>query len=298
MDDTARRMSGEAQRPSNEAITTAQPVENADDGRRTEQIRHDIEHTREEMAETIDAIQEKLRPSNIVANATESVKEAATERIRAMTDTASDAAQTMMNRTRDGAGGFMETIKDNPYPAALIGIGLAWLMMSPSRSRHQYSYGDDGEWRRRYEGGARRYDRQYEGQYGRQSGYQSGDQSSEQGYGQKIAESAEGLASRAKDYAGETSRAIRSTGRFAQNRFQRMMTQNPLLVGAGALLVGAAFGLAVPETDMENEWMGEARDSVIDRAQEMVGDTAQKLQQTASNVADAAGGVADTMSRP
>ena len=30
-------------------------------------------------------------------------------------------------------------------------------------------------------------------------------------------------------------------------------------------MLGAAFGLAVPETERENEWMGETRDSLVDR---------------------------------
>ena len=56
----------------------------ADDAtaRRTREIRDEIEETRGEMTETIDAIQERLRPRNIVASATERMKSATTERVR------------------------------------------------------------------------------------------------------------------------------------------------------------------------------------------------------------------------
>jgi len=282
MDDTTKGMTGADGRGDG-----AESSDAADVMRRTAQVRDEIEDTREEMADTIDAIQEKLRPRNIVANATESVKTATTERIRVMTDTAGEAAQTMMDRTRDTAGGLVSTIRDNPYPAALIGVGLAWLMMGSSRSRN-YGYGyQENDWRSS--------DRGY-GSSGSSYGgsrYDSGSR----GYRDRVGESAEKLMDRGREYAEETSQRITSAGRRVQTRFETMLTQNPLLVGAGALLVGAAFGLAVPETDTENAWMGEARDSVVDQAQEYVGDAAQKLQDTARKVADSAGNVADSMNR-
>jgi len=71
-----------------------------------------------------------------------------------------------------------------------------------------------------------------------------------------------------------------------------MVQDNPLLVGAGALMLGAAFGMAVPETDTENELMGEARDNVVGRARDMARDAANQVQDAASTVADAAAKVA------
>ena len=47
---------------------------------RTRELRSEIEHTRGELTETVNAIQERLRPSNIVAGAKESVKAVARER--------------------------------------------------------------------------------------------------------------------------------------------------------------------------------------------------------------------------
>ena len=243
---------------------------NPDD--RSRAIRHDIEHTREEMAETIDAIQDKLRPGAIVANATERVKAATTEKVRAMAETAGDTAHDMMNRTRAGAGGLLDTVRDNPYPAALIGIGAAWLMMNASKGSQGTSY-------RSYREDPRDY-----------GSYYGGSSATRQ------SQSGEPLASRAREYAEQTSDAVRRAGRQTQNRLQRMMSENPLLVGAGALMLGAAFGLAVPETESENEMMGDLRDSVVERAQQMAGDAASKVQDTAHQVADAAASVAQSVS--
>lgn len=278
MDDTAGRVSD----PAVDLAAERSAAQHEADGQatpRTDEIRQEIAETREEIAGTIDAIQEKLRPRNIVASATERVKTATTERVRAMATSAGDTAETMMERTKDTAGGVMEAIRDNPIPAAMIGVGAAWLLSSGSFSRR--SYGTDSgysDYRRR-------------SSYGNWGGADS--ERDRGGFARQPEDSAENLTSRAREYAEETGDKIRRSGRRAQNQFQRMMTGNPLLVGAGALLLGAAFGLAVPETDRENELMGETRDAVMDRAQQMASDAATKLQETATNVADAAGGVAD-----
>ena len=110
---------------------------------RTREIRDEIEETRVEMAETIDAIQEKLKPRNIVASATDRVKSAATERVREMADTASQTAQQAMDYTRD-------RVQQNPVPLALLGIGAAWLIARQASSNDSYR-------RRREQGDYREY---------------------------------------------------------------------------------------------------------------------------------------------
>ena len=100
------------------------------------------------------------------------------------------------------------------------------------------------------------------------------------------------MASRTKEYAAETAESMRRMARHRQNQFERMVQENPLLVGAGALMLGVAFGLAVPETETENEWMGDARDTMVDRAREMARDAANQVQEAAGNVADTAQKVA------
>jgi hypothetical protein len=78
----------------------------------------------------------------------------------------------------------------------------------------------------------------------------------------------------------------RDTARRVQNGFQRLLQDNPLLVGAAAVLVGAAVGAAVPETESENRLMGEARDTVVDRAQEMAKSAANTVQEVATDAID------------
>jgi hypothetical protein len=55
-------------------------------------------------------------------------------------------------------------------------------------------------------------------------------------------------------------------GRRAQSGFAHMREEQPLVVGAIGLAVGAALGAALPKTETEDEWLGDTRDQLKERA--------------------------------
>jgi ElaB/YqjD/DUF883 family membrane-anchored ribosome-binding protein len=282
-----------------------------------------------------------------VANATDRVKSATTERVREMADMASETAQQAMDYTRDTANTMAGTARDNPIPLALIGIGAAWLLTKRSRApqwsndrRSGWSTDRSLQWSSERssqrtndrispdiedEGGGimgrirnnpipaalagvgltwlafSRGERQSEyGEYGgyrgdwREPGWQASGgrtrsaDTGARGLTDNLTDSATDIASRTRNYASETADSVKQMARRRQNQLERMIQENPLLVGAGALMLGAAFGLAVPETEAENEWMGEARDNVVHRARDAARDAANQVQEAAGTVADAA----------
>lgn len=85
--------------------------------RTPEEIERDIENTRAEIDHTLDVIQKKLSPRNIVNETVDQVV--------------------------GGAGGFASSLgrsaKDNPIPFVLVGLGLGWLMMAPGGLRQRSS---------------------------------------------------------------------------------------------------------------------------------------------------------------
>jgi len=281
-----------------------------DTKRRARELESEIAHTRAEMSETIEAIQEKLRPANLVSDATERVKSATTEKVKNMADTASETAQDMMRGSRERAYDMVEGAKQNPIPALMIGAGVAWLLMGSRNRGNDYS---DRSWspssrtRGAYSSGEDYY-RSTEPDYSdvddnRRYGYNRGSSSSTQygntrqysgssqyGYGNEGW--TEGT-SRALSDAGDTAR---QTVRRTSNQLQRMLRDNPLLVGAAAVLAGAAIGASLPETERENEWMGEARDSVVDRAQEAAREAANTVKEAASDPVGTVSKVAEVVS--
>jgi len=246
---------------------TGERFGDTDSPARTYEIRSEIERTRGEMSETLDAIQEKLRPGNIVANATERVKSATTETVRHMADSASETTRQAMDYTRDTASGMGGFIKDNQLPLALIGIGTAWLLTGRTKDRNgRYS---------RSQGSRRQSTRPWEGR----SQWRSG----EFDYRRT------GESDSVWDSRSNTADALQRTSRRAQNQLERVLDENPIVVGAGAVVLGAMLGLIVPESNAENRMMGSARDAVIERGQEMARDAASMVEQKAQNIADVAG---------
>jgi hypothetical protein len=98
-------------------------------------------------------------------------------------------------------------------------------------------------------------------------------------------ETAGDLASRARDTVGNVVEGAQHQARRVEDRFNSALRENPLAVGAVALALGAAAGLAIPQTRKENEWMGEARDNLVDTAQSVAHDTLEQVQQAAERVA-------------
>lgn len=257
MDDPATRV--------NEA---GDSVDDPEVARRTSEIRRDIAHTRDEMSETIEAIQNKLRPGNIAASATDRVKQAATERVRQMKHSAENAYSRMRSEA-SGHGMFGEG-GDNRLPALLIGIGAAWWLMN----RFSDSQDRSASWDRRF--GVSGTD-----ELGDTHGWREGAEHP----GSEIASSARDITTRATEYTREAASQVRDTGRRAHSQLQRLTSENPLMVGAGALLLGSLVGLAIPETERENELLGEARDSMLERAQELARSAATRAQDSAAELA-------------
>jgi len=67
-----------------------------------------------------------------------------------------------------------------------------------------------------------------------------------------------------------------------------MLYENPLLVGAGALAIGTAIGMLLPETEPEHRLMGEAKDTVVDKAQNVAQQAIDKVSRVAEQATNTA----------
>jgi hypothetical protein len=94
----------------------------AQDPGEVEQIKAEIEETRAGMTETIDEIQERLKPANLARQAGESIKEATVARAKDLADRASSVAGDFRERPADVGIAAMRALSGNPVVAAVIGI--------------------------------------------------------------------------------------------------------------------------------------------------------------------------------
>ncbi|MBA2626454.1 MAG: DUF3618 domain-containing protein [Gemmatimonadales bacterium] len=247
--------------------------------RTPEEIEREIEATRSRMTRDIDALGNKLKPSNLAHSA-------------------GDAIATRAEKT---GRGLLDLVRDNPLPAAAVGASVAWLVASSrsesgsnrrysgqyesgNRRTSQYRGGSSNDFRNHYD------DDQGEGRIG-QAKHKVGDAVSgtantvsEKAH--DIGEKAHELTDRAKDWTQHAGQDVgREVGRVRQV-LDRQTHENPLLVAAGAMVLGVALGFLLPGTRKENELMGSASDQVTDRAEETIDRVKDVATEGAKHVAE------------
>jgi ElaB/YqjD/DUF883 family membrane-anchored ribosome-binding protein len=277
----------------------------------TEQIKAQIEQTRSQMGDTIDAIQDRLS----VANISEQVSERVNSAIETAKDTAYDAtigkAVNFMKNVGDDVShsGAFRAVKKNPLPLALIGLGaglLAYQSYSGKSSRRGGGRSSDKNF---YSDGSRAANYATSGSAMRGIGetasrafdgisHKAGSALESVGGSASAAldsvstsagaayESVTGVVSNAYSEAGELAhRAYDRAGEYgtiAYDKYDEVLEENPLALGAVALALGAAVGFSIPSTKYEGKLMGEARENLVQRAQDAAGSIVDKAKQVAS----------------
>jgi hypothetical protein len=257
------------------ASTTASAPAGESTDARTRSIRAEIEQTREEMSETVNEIQDRLRPGTIASNAAESIRDAASERVNDLAE--SDSAY---------------YIRANPIPAAMVGIGvagLAWLAFGgrDADDARRNRYRGRSRWRnapRRYEMDDRyRTSSPYSGYESGAYDYESPAVGREAGTASHLSARTSEMGRELRGTAGQASRRVQQRAYRAQSQLQRTWNESPLLIGAAAAVLGALIGSALPETERENQLMGDARDNMIEGVEQAVKGKVEEVQHAATD---------------
>ncbi len=285
------------------------PVEGRDESisqnESSDELRAEIEATRSQMSGTVDAIQAKLSPQNVqetTQNVVTQVKEAALE----VADTVRERVKhdirnatvgkvermvgNMSETTRGASSSILETIKQNPIPAALVGVGLAWLMMNKSNGSADSRQGYQRDYYRQYD-----YNDSFEDRS--RSGRMAGVANKAEHVVGDVKEKASDVVERVQDRADQLSDRIQDGAQQAKFKSADAFQGNPLVIGAVAIALGAAVGSMLPETQRENELMGEMRDKLINQASDVVQEKLGQVQQVAKEAVNAAKDTAKSEAR-
>jgi cell division septum initiation protein DivIVA len=286
----------------------------------TSQIEREIEATRAEIEGTLAALRSRMSLGEVVEEVSRQFR-------------ATGGPDMMRN--------FGRQVRENPLPLALIGAGIAWLVIGNGRAayRHEHElepYDLDGEYDPDYEYNP--YTGTHASQLpptgtgpsagasvapGAQLGADGGgEEKQRRGMASGLSESVSDAASRAGETASSAAAAVgdrasamadtvarqarwaaRRTGagaaragRGVQRSFLDLVEEQPLVVGALGIAVGAAIGALLPSTRTEDRWVGPTRDRVRDEAArvgreqyEKATHVAEKAYESAKAEADAQG---------
>lgn len=222
-----------------------------------------------------------------VADTTHEVVAAASDTAHAAGVKAHDAGVT----AKATGASMLDTIKQNPIPAAMVGLGLTWLLMhrsgsqgssqvAPLRSR---SLNLDFEPELEFEAA----------QPGRTAGAAvretvAGAQETAGHLADQAQAKAGQLADQTQDRVERLGDQVQQGAARAESRFQQTLQESPLAVGAVGLALGTAVGLIVPNTRAEDKLMGATHDKVMQKAGAVAHDTVEKVQQVAGEAKRAA----------
>lgn len=191
----------------------------------------------------------------------------------------------VLGYTRDSSGAaFVDNLKhravDNPLPLALVGTGLAWLMMGGSGGRaHPHSH------RQPYAAGPPRPDDGPDihtepsggiGEMASHLGDTAGDLGRRVGetaaaVGDSLSSAYDSVAGRARSGAAAVGQAGVAAGDRAASMaggLGRLWHEQPLVVAGLGIAVGAAIGALLPATEAENRLLGSTRDKLKDEAED------------------------------
>lgn len=258
------------------------------------------EQAKEEISEQIDAAKDSVKEATIgkaetfLHNVGEKVSEVTSPIVKPLAEKVGEASHMAKNlanhsgeRVRGGgqqmnassSSSLVETIKQNPVPAAMAAFGIGWLLINNGKTSQTYST---------------TYNKTSNGKSFSSTGNanltkplsQAGDVISDKmsDAREKVSDVMESAHEKAEHLGEEAHHKAEQ----AQDTFQRTLQDSPLSIGIIALALGAAAGLCLPSTAPEQKLMGDAHEQVIGKASDLAHDTLNKVQNVAGKVVEEA----------
>ena len=237
------------------------------------ELEREADMARDALEDTLLELEQRFSPSELIDRFTSAVKQ---------------------NSGEFGTN-LLTQVRNNPVPSIMAGIGLAWLMASskqPPAARsgeHTRGLGDRFASAMDSVRGA--------AESARETVYGATESAREQADGvadlaRNAASATTEAASRAADSARRTGDSLRrASAAGAQSvaeGYSYLSREQPLLLGAIAIVAGAAIGALLPGTRTEDEWIGGTSDAAKTRLKDQAKQRFDDLRETGAEIAEAA----------
>ena len=249
-------------------------------------IERESDQIRADMGRKLDQIEQKLSPKELVDRSWELIEQRGGKIVTMLGD----------------------AVKENPVPLLLAATGLVWFFASASRRRSgasaQISSGNGG-----YAGGVDDSDSgetYARSENAEEEGLPQGLREKATVVGEKLQRNAADLSEKLHSGAASASERIKTSTRAVGQRmsstmrvaeaktqqvrdnFSTMLEEQPLVLGAIGVAVGAMIGAALPETDYEHRLMGKAKAKSVEKAKKIGAEQYSKVRAKTRQAAEAA----------
>ena len=241
-------------------------------------LEREIDQTRANMDQTLGALERKFSPGQLLDQAMEFARENGGE----------------------FANNLGRSVKENPVPALLTAVGIAWMVASSNRPKpdayddryarddsNAVDFDDTG-----YEDDA---GDQTEGLTDKAQRLKASAEGTLSEAGQRVKSAAERARQKLTGTKDTVSAGLRRTSGSAQVQTQRvregfnsLLSEQPLLLGALGIAVGAAIGAALPPTEQEDRLFGSARDKALSEVKQRGNETYKQVRDKVNAVGDEA----------
>jgi hypothetical protein len=226
-------------------------------------LEREINQTRAEMNQTLNALEQKFSPGEFLDQSLSYVKQ----------------------HGGPVLGSLGDTIRENPIPAFVTVAGLVWMVLASNRPKTALK--------------ARTVDYEYDPPV---QGYDQAHLNYTESKPGVVAQTAERIKSGAetarqkltssKEAVGSSLRRTVATAQTQPTRvregFNHMIEDQPLVLGALGIALGATIGAALPRTEQEDRLVGEASDAAMSRIKETGSESLNQVKETVTRVGEEA----------
>jgi hypothetical protein len=221
-------------------------------------LEREINQTRSEMNQTLDALERKLSPGQLL----------------------DQCLNVFGKQGGDLAQNFGNSVKQNPVPVALTAIGIMWMMFSSGRSSSVNIYDDPST--------ADRSDTSDPSVTSRATDKLKSTaetiRATATAAQEKLISSKDNVINTVSGVSNKAASGAQAQVRRARDGLSSLLEDQPLVVGALGIALGAAIGAALPPTEQEDRLLGGVRDQTVSKVKELTRDTYDHVRETVKRV--------------